>query len=785
MPIPGDDFIRRLRATFQVEAEEHLQAIANLLLALEKAPAEGDRQAALETVYREAHSLKGAARAVDLTDVESICQAMETVFSAWKKQNAVPTAGALDVLHGALDVTRLLLGPSPAAHGARHNSLLAQLARLEPMTEPPAPGHSATRASPAPPVSPAASSASPGEPAGDSALVEAMAPSEAARAPEPERSAVTDTVRIAIEKLDAQLLRVEDLLPLKGLVAQRAQELRTLSTMLEEWQTRWARVSAEAQTLLHAGDPATPRGAAAGSADAAGELAAFLEWNTDFHRSLETRVRSLATLAQRERHQVSKRLDELLEDSKKLLMLPFSTLAAVFPKVVRDLCREQGKECDLVVHGGEVEIDKRILEEMKDALIHILRNSVDHGIEAPAERARLHKQPRGTVTLAVSPVNGSKVEILISDDGAGIDTEAVRQAAVRRGARASAEVAGLPRADVLRLVFDSEVSTRQTVTRVSGRGLGMAIVRSKVEKLGGLIHIESTPNAGTTLRIILPLTLATFRGILVSAAERTFVIPATSVQRALRVRPSDIQSVENREAVIVDGRLVSLVRLADVLELPPPPSLSANPRDPAAVVSVMVLHSAGERIAFAVDEVLQEEEVLIKPLRKPLVRVRNIGGATVLASGRAVPTLNVADLVKSARLHRLPPAAAPAPAAPSSRRILVVEDSITSRMLLKGILESAGYSVEVAVDGMDAFTRLRESSFDLVVSDVEMPHLNGFDLTARIRADKRLAEVPVVLVTALESREQRERGIDVGADAYIVKSSFDQSNLLEAVGRLL
>jgi two-component system chemotaxis sensor kinase CheA len=199
----------------------------------------------------------------------------------------------------------------------------------------------------------------------------------------------------------------------------------------------------------------------------------------------------------------------------------------------------------------------------------------------------------------------------------------------------------------------------------------------------------------------------------------------------------------------------------------------------------MVLHSAGERIAFAVDEVLQEEEVLIKPLRKPLVRVRNIGGATVLASGRAVPTLNVADLVKSARLHRLPPAAAPAPAAPSSRRILVVEDSITSRMLLKGILVSAGYSVEVAVDGMDAFTRLRESSFDLVVSDVEMPHLNGFDLTARIRADKRLAEVPVVLVTALESREQRERGIDVGADAYIVKSSFDQSNLLEAVGRLL
>lgn len=206
------------------------------------------------------------------------------------------------------------------------------------------------------------------------------------------------------------------------------------------------------------------------------------------------------------------------------------------------------------------------------------------------------------------------------------------------------------------------------------------------------------------------------------------------------------------------------------------------------VKPVIVLNSGQQRVAFAVDEVLREEEVLVKPFRKPLARVRNVSGATVLGSGKAVPVLNVADLVKSARKHGLAPTAIVVPkkhmAAPS-KKVLVVEDSITSRMLLKGILETANYQVKTAVDGIEAFTALREEKFDLVVSDVEMPRMNGVDLTAKIRADKGLAELPVVLVTALESRQERERGIDVGASAYIIKSSFDQSNLLEVVRRLI
>jgi two-component system, chemotaxis family, sensor kinase CheA len=750
MPIHDEEFIKRLRATFQVEAEEHLQAIATGLLVIEKAHSSAERQTAIENIYREAHSLKGAARAVDLADIESICQAMETVFAQWKRQPAAPSVEGFDILHKSVDAIRNLLdGTLASAPSQGRSRLLGQLAQL-----------ASDRPGTPIPLAPTV----PQEPS----------PAKAVPPTGPDHT-TGETVRIDAAKLDAQLLRAEELLPFKALMTQRAKELHDLLDRMERWHKQWARASAEATSI--------------GSSDqrkSAVPAAEFLEWNVDFHRSFEQRLRTMVAQANRDQYHVSKRLDELLQDSKRLVMFPFSTLTGGFPKIVRDLCREQGKEAELAVHGADVEIDKRILEEMKDAIVHMLRNSVDHGIERPDERTRQGKPSSGKININVAPVNGSKVEMVVSDDGQGIDLEGVKESAVRRNLLSSTDAAVMPDAEALALIFRSEISTRKSVTTVSGRGLGMAIVQSKVEKLGGQLSIESKRGVGTKVRMVLPLTLATFRGILISAADQTFVVPAANVDRVLRIQPSEIRTVENRETVSIaseQGHVLSLVRLATVLDLPSP----SRPPEVSAAIPVLILRAAGERIAFSVDEVLHEEEVLVKPLRKPLVRVRNIGGATILANGKAVPTLNVSDLIKSARLQPRAgsPPAASAPAKSSAKRILVVEDSITSRMLLKGILESAGYEVQVAVDGMEAFSRLRETECDLVVSDVEMPRLNGFDLTARIRADKRLAELPVVLVTALESRAQRERGLEVGANAYIVKSSFDQSNLLEVVRRLL
>ncbi|HEX9615407.1 MAG TPA: response regulator, partial [Bacteroidota bacterium] len=403
-----------------------------------------------------------------------------------------------------------------------------------------------------------------------------------------------------------------------------------------------------------------------------------------------------------------------------------------------------------------------------------------------AEERRIRgKSPRGTITILVSQKNGNKIEVVITDDGAGIDPAKIRTTAAKQALLPESEAASLSDDDALQLIFQSGVSTSPMVTDFSGRGLGLAIVREHVERLGGQVSVESSPPRGTTFDLILPLTLATFQGLLVRVGEHQFIIPSSSIARVTRIESKDVRTVENRETIVLDGEIVSLARLGDVLGF----QTSSKPESTEGFSHVVIVEALKRRIAFVVNAVLQEQEVLVKSLGPQLPRVRNLAGATILGSGKVVPILNVADLIKSAVLgtpagqSRLIPPETKEVA--RQRSVLVVEDSITARTLLRSILESAGYSVTTAIDGIDAMTQLRTAEFDIVVSDVDMPRMNGFDLTARIRADKKFSDLPVVLVTALESREDREHGVDVGANAYIVKRSFDQSNLLEVVKRLI
>jgi two-component system chemotaxis sensor kinase CheA len=746
MTTKDEDFIKRLRATFKVEAEEHVQAMAKGVLELENAPGHDARRRLVETVFRAAHSLKGAARAVDFTDIESRCQSLEDIFAAWKRQESAPTRDAFDTVHRTLDAVSVAL-------------TVPGLVR-EPTVAP-----DRSWSEPARAVSVSAKAVSP-----------VTATAERTILPE-------DTVRITVAKLNARLLEAEEMLTAKLTTGQRAADLRELAIRCDAWRTEWTAFEPAARALRQSLDRPAP-GPASAAQPGLIRLLEFLDGNLDHLESLQVHVAALSRTADQDRQVISKLVDDLLAGSKSLLLLPFATLAAPFPKLVRDLCRDQGKEADLVVRGEEVEIDKRILEEMKAPLIHLLRNCVDHGIETPEERRRAGKPSRATITLAASPVNGSKVKLLVSDDGAGIDAARVKASALEHGVL-SAEVARqLADAEAQRLVFEADVTTSPMITRLSGRGLGLAIVREKAEKLGGTVSVESQLRQGTQFSIVLPSTLTTFRGILVEVAHRLFVVPTVQVERVARVNADEIRTVEGRATVSLGGQTIALVQLAGVLGV----SRAESNGDPPGPTLVLVLGAGDQRVAFAVDAARDEQEVLVKPLRAPLSRVRNIAGATVLGSGQVAPILNVGDLLKSARKvgNTVARAAAGArPALAGARSVLVAEDSITSRMLLKSILESAGYQVKTAVDGMEAFTLLRAEHFDLVVSDVEMPRLSGFDLTARIRADKKLAELPVVLVTALETREDRERGIDVGANAYIVKSHFDQSLLLDVLRQLM
>ena len=805
-----EELLKKLREAFKLESQERLSNISSSLLELEKASEPDKQEPVLDVVFREAHSLKGAARAVNLTDIEALFQSMEGIFAAIRRKEIPFSADLFDLLHSSVGGAENFLAAQNDDPSLSHReeiiTLVEQLEQLingkkEEIVE----GISKqdhTRRGVGKKVRTKDTGKryeGRGEKKEDSKKkrkyktnkhnTEKKVPAE----PEKEfpktqlmkaKPLISESVRISTAKLDSILLKAEELVSLKLVSSQHLLNLRNALHSFENWKKRWTKAEPELRMLrnqVHKGSHLKKNGTNAASLK---NLLGFVDWNQEQFGSLRQDIRVLTKASEQNLRSLSRMVDDLLDDMKKVTMLPFSSLLDTFPIMVRDISREQKKEVDLVLKGGEVEIDRRILEEMRDPLIHLLRNAIDHGLETPEQRIEQQKLPGGTIDLSVSQTEGKMVEILISDDGKGIDLIKAKEKAIKMGIISRKEAENFTDPETLSLIFRSHFSTSPIITQISGRGLGLAIVQESVEKLGGHIALETNPGKGSSFRIQVPVTLATFRGVLVKARDHFFILPSLHVERVSSIHRDQIQTAENRETISVSGRVLSLVELADVLRLPQ----VQNQEDQTAFVTVAVLGSGEKRIAFTVDEVLNEQEVLAKGLGKQLSRVPNIAGATILGSGKVVPILNVHDLLKSslgvtADLHKSE--AAEEGEEKRRKSVLVVEDSITSRTLIKNILETAGHYVRTAVDGQDAYTLLKTEGFDLVVSDVDMPRMNGFELTEKIRKDKRFSEIPVVLVTARESPEDRERGIDTGADAYIVKSSFDQSNLIEVIGRLI
>ncbi|MBI2413782.1 MAG: response regulator [Deltaproteobacteria bacterium] len=789
------EFRKRLLQTFKTEAAEHLATISAGLVELERMPPIEVQMEVVETVYRESHSLKGAARAVNVPGIESVCQALESVFAAWKQRRVGYSRELFDTLYLAADTIRSMLlameGAAPTdfgelsrlvrelgrfeAGGPSVRILSGRFDKLDKERSAEGPGGDALSA---PVAEKPGHDPQKGERDSDPArTTPAQATPAAPRRRIPrERNIGAETVRISTDKLGALLLEAEEMIPVKLAARKEAGGLNELASMVEELRSRCATAARDvppAHLLAFAAKDSVP-------AHLSSRLHEFFNWAETHIRQIEKKARDSQKRASANSKALERRVDSILGDMKDAMMLPFSTLLESFPLLVREMASSEGKEADFIAEGETVEIDRRILEEMKDALIHLVRNSVGHGIERAAEREVFKKPRRATIKISVAHLDGNRAEITVSDDGAGIDAQKVREAALKSGLVTGEEAGALTNEEALPLIYASGVSTSPIITDISGRGLGLAIVREKVERLGGSIALETAKGAGTAFRMILPLTVATFRGVLVETEGHTLIIPTGSIDRTLRVRRSEIKTVEGKETITAKGEPLSFAWLGAALDLP----RKKKKTDPGAFAAVIVISSGERTVAFGVDSLIDEQEVLVKGLGKQLSRVRNISGAAILGSGRPVPIINVPDLMRSAVRAG---AEAPAPTFESerTRSVLVVEDSITSRMLLKNILEGSGYIVKTAVDGLDAVSLLKTEAFDIVISDIEMPRMNGFELTARIRAMKELSSLPVVLVTALESREDRERGIEAGANAYIVKSSFNQSNLLEVVARLV
>ena len=837
MALDREKLKARLRAVFAGELAEHVSALNRDLLVLEKA--QGEELAQLvQLLFRTVHTLKGAARSVSATPIERLCHELESAFGQLRARPARPSPAQMQTFFAVADALEAA-GRAWAAGGvvpaAQHGALLARLqvrddrvidtgpavdgpvieavdrpgaasgavgpearpaqvapdgpdgaapgetarpphgddpdhagavgpvaVALVPRADdpdnavPPAP-RSDDPDNAAPPVTAAPRAAHPDNavavppaPRPDNPELVAAAPRVEPRASETRGAEAAPRVRVAAELLEALMRHSGELL-----VTRR--QTRTADELLSPLEDR-----------LHALRDAAARLAQSAAHDRRGTGPAELCEQVELmSRDLE-RARARIREDRGAQDQVAGRL----EDAVRVACLqPFAEAAAGLERIVRDLAHEQGKDVALEVAGTGVALDRAVLNRLKPALLHLVRNAVDHGIEPRAERAAAGK-PAGARVRIEAHLRGGQVDVTVSDDGRGIERAQVLARARAMGLAVPADAAAH-----LRLVFHPGLSTAARVSEISGRGVGLDVVNGELEALHGRLELRSEPGRGTTFRLSLPVSLSTFRVLVVEAAGRAFGLVTSSVERVLRVSPRDLTVVQDRPMLMrADGSL-QVAQLAGVLGLT---SRAAPPeRQPLVIVA-----AGDDRCAIAVDALVAELEIVLKPLGPRLAGVPGVAGAAMLPDGRVCLVLTAADLVRQARAADARGAALPATDAPP-RHLIVADDSVTTRLLLRGVLEEAGYLVTEAADGQAALELLEARGADLVVSDVEMPRMDGLTLTRAIRRSSRFRGLPVVLVTSLESDPERLAGLEAGATAYLKKSAFEQDALLETLAQLL
>ncbi|TFG91409.1 MAG: hybrid sensor histidine kinase/response regulator, partial [Myxococcales bacterium] len=481
------------------------------------------------------------------------------------------------------------------------------------------------------------------------------------------------------------------------------------------------------------------------------------------------------------------RVDELsrrlYREAQKSRMRPFRDGVVGLVRMVRDLARELGKEVRLEIAGESTEVDRDVLEGLEAPITHLLRNSLAHGLEQPAERTRAGKPMQGRILLEARHHAGT-LWVGVTDDGRGVDLEAIRARALERQLASPEILRSLSPSELLEFVFLPGFTTAQTVTEIAGRGVGLDAVRSGVEAMGGSVRLSSELGRSTAFHLRLPVTRSVIRALLVEIAGERYAFPLLRIAEILRLPRSEVGSQEGRDLIVHRGESLALVSGARLLGFDPTPELGAE-------LSVVVLEEPGARAGLLVDRFLGEQDLVVHPLDPRLGRIPGISAAAILGNGMPALIPDVEDLFRS--LERLPrersvDRAAPKTDAESSRRtrrVLVVDDSLTVREAERQLLENAGYRVDTGKDGIDGWNLLRSGSFDLVITDVDMPGMNGIDLVRRIRGEERFRSLPVIIVSYKDRNEDKLRGLDAGATSYLTKSSFHDRSFVECVEDLI
>ena len=787
---------------FKMELESQSALLGSGLLALEQGPPTATE---IDTLMRAAHSIKGAARILQFDPLVGLSHVMEDVFVAVQEGNLELTAAHVDVLLAGADhfaqvalqaeddipvwveahtaelaataeaVSKLRdpnFGKGSAPTAATPPSPAPVAAPIEapaPVTTPahePAPApQSATPTTPAPaaaPVAPPSPAPTSGPPAGgapDAPVAARTAPAGSA-ATEGERF-----IRVSAENLSRVvglagecLVEAHNLGPLVDRFQTLRGTQRELLSGLDRWLAALPALEAPPQVMA--------------DAHRVRELAKQLRGE------LVRNLHSLETAAQR----LDDNAERLFREVLMSRMRPFEEGVSDLSRMVRDLARQLGKRVRLEIRGKDTRVDRDILEKLKAPLTHIVRNGLDHGIELPADRAAAGKPEEATIIVTAAHRAGM-LALTVQDDGRGINPEALRKRIIERGLSDAATVAVMSTAELYDFLFLPGFSTAAQVTEVSGRGVGLDVVLSTVQEVSGTIRVDSEVGRGTVFLLQLPVTRSVLRALLVEVDGEPYAFPLARLDQSLRIRHEDVQVLDNRSFIIHQGENIGLVSARQLLGRP-----AANPESEIAVVLVS---DRDGRYGVVVDGFLGERTIVVHPLDRRLGKIRNISSASVMEDGAPLLIFDIDDLVRSAdaavgneRVIRSAQAALAA-AADTRKHLLVVDDSLTVRELERRLLEGHGYRVDVAVNGMDGWNAARAGHYDLIVTDVDMPRMNGIQLVGLIKGDPRLASTPVVIVSYKDRPEDHARGLEAGADYYLAKSSFQDETIIRVVEDLI
>jgi two-component system chemotaxis sensor kinase CheA len=724
---------------FRIEGRELLEGMSRVVLELERGGGEGAAEA-VARILRMAHTLKGASRIVKQTAIADFAHEIEDIFAVYR--DAPGRVAEADV-NRALQIfdgigAKLAAIDGPPAAGAP-----TAVSSVQPASA------SASR--------PVSSSASPADTSGQSIPSQAAARPRQNALPSSTRDDAFETVRIELGEVDTLLNGVtETSVQLTALrhEVENLERARRLSNSLAETFARHAKFETEAT----------------GYVVSRARTQSVVE---ELQQQLELVTRNLGGVVQ----QVSAELEQVRESANFLRLLPASAIFAPLERAARDAAQSLGKQVRFNAIGGGIRLDAHVLAGLREALLHVVRNSVAHGIELPSDRRSAGKDPCGAIELRIER-RENDVVFSCRDDGGGIDVEAIRRSAIERGLLSPSGASALDLDGAIRLIVRGGLTTRNSVDEISGRGIGLDAAREAAERLKGRLDLRSEFGAGTIIEIRVPVSLSALMALEVEAANTVAAIPVSAVLRTMRVVSSDIARSAESDTILFDGEPVPFLSLNKML-LAPGGSAGLDSKRPAW--SAVIVESSAGRAAIAVDRLRAAANIVVRPLPRSAAASPLVSGASLNTEGDPQLVLDPEALVARARGAQ----ARHAEAAPKKRAcVLVIDDSLTTRMLEQSILESAGYEVEVATSAEEGLEKARARQYGLFLVDVEMPGMDGFEFVTRTRADAKLGKVPAILVTSRNAPEDRRRGEQAGASAYIVKGEFDQNYLLRMTREL-